>query len=118
MFAAVIAAGTIVVRDPLILSDLFKRSGSGGILSGVRSVAPEGALGLPPDDPVLNFSETRIGHVVFTGTATNVCRRKLFDNKNGAMLDVGDIFCGNTPEQVVDPPTGDRLNSVQKTFRR
>lgn len=86
--------------------------------STARKVQLVGAASLGPDDPVIHFSETRIGHVVFASSGRDDCQRLLFDNRNGNYYDVPGVFCGYAPERVVEPETPARLNAIRKSLQR
>jgi hypothetical protein len=124
MFAAVIGAGAYATRDP---NGLFESmmGGTGsmkGSASGITNVArpdlPIGAASMPDDDPVKQFQRTGIGHVLFTGPSSDHCRRTLFDNRTGGHREMGEVFCGQTPDQVTESQSGDRLNSMGKGFKK
>ena len=93
-----------------------------GSASGITNVArpdlPTGAASMPDDDPVKQFQRTGIGHVLFTGPSSDNCRRTLFDNRTGGHREMGEVFCGQTPDQVTESQSGDRLNSMGKGFKK
>jgi hypothetical protein len=123
MFAAVICAGAYATRDP---HGLFE-SMMGGKGPGIKGAAitnvgrpdlPVGAASMPDDDPVKQFHKTGIGHVLFTGPSTDNCKRTLFDNRTGGHREVAEVFCGQTPDQVTEAQSGDRLESMRKGFKK
>jgi hypothetical protein len=121
MFAAVIGAGAYATRDGLF-EGMMGGTGSGtkgaGISNGARPDLPTGAASMPDDDPVKQFHRTGIGHVLFTGPSSDNCRRTLFDNRTGGHREMGEVFCGQNPDQVTESQSGDRLNSMGKGFKK
>jgi hypothetical protein len=121
MFAAVIGAGAYATRDGLF-EVMMGGTGSGtkgaGISNGARPDLPTGAASMPDDDPVKQFHRTGIGHVLFTGPSSDNCRRTLFDNRTGGHREMGEVFCGQNPDQVTESQSGDRLNSMGKGFKK
>jgi hypothetical protein len=81
-----------------------------------RSDNITGSASMKDDDPVKNFARTGVGHVLFTGSGTDACKRTLFDNKTGSYRIVDDINCGNGGE--VDDKKSEQLNSMRKAFNR
>jgi len=47
-----------------------------------------------------------------------MCRRVLFDNRTGARLQAGEVFCGQSQAQVVDAESPNRLQSLSKSFHK
>jgi hypothetical protein len=123
MFAGVIGAGAYATRDSHGLFESMM-GGMGGDTkgSGITNVArpdlPTGAASMADDDPVKQFQKTGIGHVLFTGPSTDNCKRTLFDNRTGGHREVAEVFCGQTPDQVTDAQSGDRLESMRKGFKK
>jgi len=73
---------------------------------------------LPVDsDPVAQFTDTKVGHVLFMQPDGRHCRRVLFDNQTGGMNLVGDIECVQQ-ESPSGPPAGGRINAIRESFRR
>jgi hypothetical protein len=61
--------------------------------------------------------ETRVGHIVYSSTIDERCRRVLFDNRTGFSGDAGSIMCRRlAPEGEAMP--ADRLETLSKTFKR
>jgi hypothetical protein len=120
MFAGVIAAGVYATKDPHGLIEAMRGIGKGGatISHAGRPDLPLGAASTPDDDPVKHFAKTGIGQVVFSGQSTDSCRRTLFDNRTGGYREVPDVFCGQTPDQVTDAQSGDRLDAMRKGFKK
>jgi hypothetical protein len=123
VFAGVIGAGAYITRDPHGLFESMTAGSGGGVKgSGITTVArpdlPTGAASMADDDPVKQFYKTGIGHVLFTGPSTDSCKRTLFDNRTGGHREVTEVFCGQTPDQVTEAQSGDRLESMRKGFKK
>jgi len=119
MFAGVIAGAVYSSRDPVALSQSFTLSRDGGLAaSGAGGVGAGASVKLKPDDPVRRFSESRIGHVLFTRVGSDDCRRSLFDNPTGAQAEAGSVFCGQDQTPDSEPTSPDRLNSLKRSFQR
>jgi hypothetical protein len=72
---------------------------------------------LDAGNPVARFAETRVGHIVYSSTIDERCRRVLFDNRTGYSGDAGSIMCRRlAPEGEAMP--ADRLETLSKTFKR
>src|ERR1044071_6884748 len=85
IFVTLVVGGAYVTSDQAQLFDwLWRSKGNGALINVGRTEQPTGASSLPDDDPVRNFIQTRVGHVLFTVTHSNNCRRTLFDNRTGA----------------------------------
>ena len=119
IFVTLVVGGAYVTSDQVQLFDwLWRSNGSGAFANVGRADQPTGAASLPDNDPVKNFVKTGVGHVLFTGTSSDNCRRTLFDNRTGATADAGEVFCGQAPEHVMDAQSSDRLMAMRKPFRR
>jgi hypothetical protein len=116
-FAALIGAGFFAAKDPVGLFQSKSESAGTGIQT-IKAVGLAGASALGGDDPVLRFAETKMGQVVFSASHSDMCRRVLFDNRTGARLEAGEVFCGQSQAQVVDAETSNRLQSLSKSFQR
>lgn len=90
----------------------FQSNGTGA--NAARPEQPTGVSSLSEDDPVRNFAKTGVGQVLFTAMSSDNCRRSLFDNRTGATYEVGEIFCGQKPENT----NSERLQSMGKPFRK
>lgn len=116
-FAVVMAAAFCTAKDPAA----FFRAKAGPSASGVLTIKAVGVIGasaLGGDDPLLRFTETKVGQVVFSSGRSDTCRRVLFDNRTGARLEAGEMFCGQTADQIVEAEPQNRLNSLSKSFHR
>jgi hypothetical protein len=114
-FAVLMAAVFYTARDP---AAVFRPKAEPSA-SGVQTVKAGGIIGagaLGADDPVLQFTKTKVGQVVFSSARSDTCRRVLFDNRTGARLETGEMFCGQTADEVVEAETSNRLNSLSKSF--
>jgi hypothetical protein len=123
VFCGVIGAGAYAARDPHgLFESIMGGKGPGISGAGITNVArpdlPTGAASMADDDPVKQFHRTGIGHVLFTGPSTDNCKRTLFDNRTGGHREVSEVFCGQTPDQVTDAQSGDRLESMRKGFKK
>jgi hypothetical protein len=120
LFVAVFGGGAYLMDDQIPLftwMSSFQTNGTGGFAKA-RPDLPTGASGLSKDDPVRNFATTGVGHVLFTATSSDNCRRNLFDNRTGATYEAGEINCGQNPERLPESQSSDRLQSMRKSFRK
>jgi hypothetical protein len=97
--------------------DLF--FGATGIvkLSGSGRQPAKPAEALREIDPVSRFTQTRVGHLLFSISNSDMCRRVLFDNRTGETWAGGQVPCGQAP----DAPVADqqeRGNAMMRAFRR
>jgi hypothetical protein len=83
-----------------------------------RSDNVTGSGSMKDDDPVKNFARTGVGHVLFSGSGSDSCKRTLFDNKTGSYREVADINCGTGDDQAVDDKKSEQLQSMRKAFNR
>ncbi|MCX7313602.1 MAG: hypothetical protein NTV56_18210 [Alphaproteobacteria bacterium] len=122
MFGVLIVAGAYSVKDPKALFRQVAGWGSGESSgtaepAGKKAAAVTGAESLGPNDPVVRFADTGVGHVLYAATSTNNCRRLLFDNRTGSYYEVPELFCGQVVEQAQDD-LSDRMTAVRKSFRK
>jgi hypothetical protein len=66
---------------------------------------------------VAHFSQTRVGHIVYSPSADDTCRRMLFDNRTGMSGDAGSVVCQHMAPEAETLPA-DRLQTLRKTFHR
>lgn len=83
-----------------------------------KPVTIVGADELSPNDPVMRFSDTRVGQVLFASVRSDNCQRMLFDNRTGEYYPAAEIFCGQKPEQEIPPEKLDRFSALRKTFKK
>jgi hypothetical protein len=89
-----------------------------------RSITPASQpSGVPeasaaPADPVAQFADTNVGHLLFTSRDHTNCRRVLFDNRTGVMAQAGAVSCSAPPARPVDVSSADRMLGLRKTFGR
>jgi hypothetical protein len=84
--------------------------------AAVQASAPAVAVSA---DPVVRFTETRVGHLLFAPVGSDNCRRVLFDNKTGALYEAGEMLCGQPQEQVANTATtSNRLQALRQTFQK
>ena len=101
-FATMLVAGVQAGRE----FTAFWRSGGSHAPSAASTVL----------DPVAHFPQTRVGQLLFASYDDDACRRVLFDNRTGAMVEAGHIFCAQVPTRTV---TGaDRMLALRKSFGR
>lgn len=118
IFALLMAGGFFAARDPVGLFGTQREPKAG---TGVQAIKGPGVIGqaeLAGDDPVLHFNETKVGQVIFSSARYDTCRRVLFDNRSGARLEAGEVFCAQTDAKVIEAETGNRLHSVSKSFQK
>jgi hypothetical protein len=131
VFSVSIGLGLYGTTQRAALLQLMGFSGAGGISGAgqakhikaeaappVKRVPLVGEAGLAPEDPVLRFAETGIGHVLFTSFRSDDCRRALFDNRTGASLDVKSVFCGQLASEAVEVESPNRLQALRGSFQR
>jgi hypothetical protein len=119
VFAVVMSVGVFAAKEPVGFTD-WKSTGHGNG-KGIQVDKAQGLVGassLAPDDPVLNFDKTKVGQVMISSAHNDNCRRVLFDNRTGARLEAGEVFCGQTPEQPADAESSKRMQSLKKAFQR
>jgi hypothetical protein len=120
VFALVVGGGVYAVYNSAGLGQLFGPSLPSSpppeLVSRSDNVTGSGSM--TDDDPVKNFARTGVGHVLFTGSGTDACKRTLFDNKTGSYKEVADINCGTGGDQSVDDKKSEQLNSMRKAFNR
>ena len=111
-FAGILFAGFYFTREAA--------DGSRRMANRAASAAAASALGqgLGPNDPVTRFAETRVGHLLFTSSRNDDCRRVLFDNRTGAFYEAGLIQCGQIALPTPEASGNDRLMALRKTFAR
>jgi len=117
--AGVVVLVVLVVFVPDIRAEFWTKGAArpGGLAAALRKPpALLGAATLAPDDPALRFSETGVGQIVFS-TASDICRRHLFDNRTGRTTWAVDLPCANKAEVIEDDPPH-RLNGMQKAFQQ
>lgn len=123
VFGTLIVASLYAVKDPAALfrsalgSGNRNMAGADGVSDG-KDNAVTGARELSANDPVIRFSATRVGHVLFASSRGDNCRRMLFDNRTGHYYDAPHIFCGPVLEQPSEAGTSDRLLALRKSFQK
>ena len=113
LFAALIVMTILYTRQPTVVAISLDLSGAG-------PASGNGALtiGLAADDPVTRFSATRVGHILHAQRMGDHCRRVLFDNRSGELLESGSVTCGPVLTEASPVSGADRLQSLRKTFQR
>jgi hypothetical protein len=84
--------------------------------AGSSALAP--AVPLVVIEPVAQFSQTRIGHLLFTSIDDDSCRHVLFDNRTGATVEAGRIVCNASPARAPDVTGEVRMRSLRNSFAR
>lgn len=123
VFGALIVAGLYAVKDPAALFRPAPISGTGDRpgserVSDAKDNAVTGARDLDVNDPVVRFSSTRVGHVLYASARGDNCRRLLFDNRTGSTYDAPEVFCGPVLEQPSEAGSNDRLLALRKSFQK
>jgi hypothetical protein len=117
VFSVLILLGVYSGRDRFAQLRPAEGSGAGSLADSAADSKPGGPSGeLNPGDPVMRFSDTRVGHLLVASPGTDYCRRMLFDNRTGAYYDGPEVFCGPRPDDAPQPP--DRLAAMRKAFGR
>jgi hypothetical protein len=115
-FCVLLAAAVIYARDATPVAGGQGFAGQGG-LAGAGRGARGLSIGVESSDPVARFAQTRVGHIVYSPSADDRCRRMLFDNRTGMSGDAGSVVCQRlAPESDTTP--SDRLETLRKTFHR
>jgi hypothetical protein len=123
VFGALIFAAVYATNGHTALFGSFKTSDAGGLAGSSaqgagKAGAVTGAAELSPGDPVMRFSDTGVGQVLFMSPSGETCQRVLFDNRAGSYFTAQKIFCGQRPAPVAEAEPPDRLTSVRKSFQR
>jgi hypothetical protein len=114
-FAALIIAAVTYSREPAVVPQSVSYAALGGVAR--LDLATNGpAIGV--DDPVAQFSQTRIGHILHAPYVGDHCRRVLFDNRNGAMFEALPRPCVQSAPEVSASTGADRLLALRKTFQK
>ena len=80
--------------------------------------APAPAVPFVVIDPVVQFSQNRVGHLLFTSIDDDTCRHVLFDNRTGATVEAGRIVCNSSPARTPDVTGEARMRSLRNSFAR
>jgi hypothetical protein len=117
VFGALIVAGIFAAGTPgaLFESAAIVRAGT---LPGGGQSSPDTTGSLDPADPVAQFAKTGVGHMLFTQSNSEDCRRVLFDNRTGDFHEVKDVSCGREVlEKEPVSASAARLEALQKAFQ-
>lgn len=116
------AASVYVARDRIAAVRWPSFAGTGRLPGSSELVAPArltGAASLAATDPVVRFSETKVGQLLYASTRSDNCQRALFDNNTGSSYQVETIFCGQTLDQMAeDAESNQRIKALRKSFQR
>jgi hypothetical protein len=122
VFGALILAAAYAENERFTRFRFFQTSGggnvSGGGIASENAVRRAGFAELDPGDPIVRFSDTRVGHVLFASSRSDDCRRLLFDNRTGLFYEAKEIFCGQRPDQAGEAVGSDRLTGLRQFFQR
>ena len=119
LFGALILAGLYAAKDHIpFFRPAAIASGPPGGIAGPKAAGLVGGAELNPGDPVMRFSDTRVGHMLFATSRSDNCRRMLFDNRTGAYYESPDVFCGQAPDEESQPAEQGRLTAVLKAFKK
>jgi hypothetical protein len=120
--------GTLILTAALVADERLARfhfvhwSGggnlSGGGIASENAGQPVGFSELPPGDPIVRFSDTGVGQILFAVSQSDNCRRVLFNNRTGAFYEAKEIYCGEKPDQSDETVGSDRLSELRQFFRR
>jgi len=111
--------GTVcVLFGALLVLGLYRVQGTANTASASRfGIEPASAPDyLDADDPVARFTQTGVGHVLFSPRAGDHCQRVLFDNRTGAQYDTASVDCARPAAEVV--ASTDRMGALGRTFRK
>jgi hypothetical protein len=116
LFGLIIGGGTYLANNTTISAlHTAGLSGTGTWRGFSPNIA--GSEVLSNNDPVKNFYQTGVGHVLYYNSNSESCRRTLFDNKGGAARDVTDVSCGRSPQQA-HHPSSERLEAIRRAFKK
>lgn len=114
-FGALPVVAIYYAREPAAPPLVAGIAGLGGI-AGAGDASPGLAVALAADDPVARFSQSRIGHILYSPYIGDYCRRVLFHNETGALYENGRILCVQSAPQPTPVSGADRLLSMRKSF--
>ena len=98
----------------LIGVGLFWGLRSGVVVPARQTVSLDGLTPLKAGD---QFSQTRVGQLLYWPEAGNDCRRVLYDNRTSMLQEAGTVTCEHVERQPEPPPgEGDRLTALRKAF--
>jgi hypothetical protein len=121
-FGLLLAASVYVAKERTSVARWPSFAGMGSHPSSAEPVAPvrlTGAASLGATDPVVRFSETQVGQLLYASTRDDNCQRALFDNKTGSSYQVETIFCGQTLDQMAEEAdSNQRIKALRKSFQR
>jgi hypothetical protein len=121
-FGVLIYLGTQSGRDLLLGSAGFlqssKGTGTGQSSKQSSKQSAEPVDGMRMVDPLDGFPQKQVGHMLFTSSNSDVCRRMLFDNRTGAVTEAGQTFCGPTASYAADQVGQARVQSLLRSFRK
>jgi hypothetical protein len=119
LFGLLLVVALLYARQPASIagSDRKWSAGSHGGSADGGDATNGLSIELTANDPVVNFTRTRTGQLLYASRLNDNCRRVLFDNKTGDSYDVGDVFCGQALRKRVEASGSDRINALRKSFQ-
>lgn len=119
LFATLLIVTIYYSREPASMSS---SQGMVGFGAGTGTGPGTGARGLSAeiaaDDPVAQFTQTRIGQLLFASQASDNCRRILFDNRSGSSFETSRVYCGQVASTVAQTSGADRIEALRKSFQK
>jgi hypothetical protein len=112
LFGALVFAMAYFAREPAAPPGVLMVTGAGRTTGGLST------SGLPSDDPVAQFAQTRVGHLLYVPIASDNCRRVLFSNDNGGSYETTPVFCGPAAGKSDEVTSGDRIQALRKSFQK
>jgi hypothetical protein len=118
LFGALVFAMAYFAREPVVTPGVLIVSGSGADMGPARAVGGLSTSGLPADDPVAQFAQTRVGQLLYAPIASDNCRRVLFSNDTGGSYETTPVHCGPTVGKSEEVTSGDRIQALRKSFQK
>jgi len=117
LFGLIIGGGTYLAHHTAIIALHTAGLSGSGAARGFGHSNITGSEVLSDKDPVKNFYQTGVGHVLFHSSNSESCRRTLFDNKGGTVQEVTDVSCGRSLQQA-QHPRSERLEAIRRAFKK
>lgn len=104
-------------REPNVAANMKGFAGAGG-LPGQGEGKPGVSVEIEGNDPVARFAETQVGHILYAPYAGDFCRRVLFHNRTGALIEGLPTLCVTRVEESKLATGADRLMALRKSFQK
>jgi hypothetical protein len=122
IFGVLIYLGTQSGRDLMFGSTGFLQS-SKGTGTGQPSRQTAKQPGEPADalrmaNPLDAFPQKQVGRMLFTSSNSDICRRMLFDNRTGAVIEAGHTSCSPAASDAGDQVGQARAQTLLRSFRK